>query len=144
MFQGKVRSAVRWLSEYGKGSVLQSNDTIDVEGEDGTVVQSSVLDALHSKHPPPVVPSKLALLNGAGLPPFEDVEITGGLINKIANMIQGSGGPGGSDAAHWQDALLRYGSHSAKLRDQVASVARRLSNYYYSLYCCRCEICRES
>ena len=43
-------------------------------------------------------------------------------------MIQGSGGPGGSDAAHWQDALLRYGSHSAKLRDQVTSVARRLSN----------------
>ena len=125
MFQGKVRSAVRWLSEYGKGSALQLNDTIDLKGEDGTVVQSSVLDALHSKHPPPVVPPKSALLDSDVLPPFEDVEITGGLINKIANMIQGSGGPGGSDAAHWQDALLRYGSHSAKLRDQVASVARR-------------------
>ena len=36
-------------------------------------------------------------------------------------MIQGSGGPGGCDAAHWQDVLLRYGNHSAKL-------ARRLSN----------------
>ena len=65
---------------------------LDVKGEDGTVVQSSGLDALHSKHPPPVVPPKSALLDGGVLPPFDDVEITGGLINKIANMIQGSGG----------------------------------------------------
>ena len=35
MFQGKVRSAVCWLSKYGKGSVLQPTDIVEVKGEDG-------------------------------------------------------------------------------------------------------------
>ena len=62
------------------------------------------------------------------LPAFEDIEVTGNVIQRAASVIQGSAGPGGCDASHWQDALLRYGAHSSHLRDQVASVARRLAN----------------
>ena len=62
------------------------------------------------------------------LPAFEDIEVTGNVIQRAASVIQGSAGPGGCDASHWQDALLRYGAQSSHMRDQVASVARRLAN----------------
>ena len=43
---------------------------VEVKGEDGSVIQSSVLDALRSKHPPPVVPPRSALIDSDVLPPF--------------------------------------------------------------------------
>ena len=46
----------------------------------------------------------------------------------VAHRIQGGAGPGGCDAGHWKDVLLRYGGHSSRLRDAVATLARRLLN----------------
>ena len=46
----------------------------------------------------------------------------------VASRIQGGAGPGGCTAAHWRDVLLRYGVYSARLRDTVAAVCRRLCN----------------
>ena len=45
-----------------------------------------------------------------------------------ARRIQGGAGPGGCDARHWQDVLLRYGAYSSCLRDTVAALSCRLAN----------------
>ena len=76
---------------------------------------------LRKKHPDCRVRFATALPDRERLPLFEDVEITG-------DTIQGRAGPGGCDASHWQDMLLRFGAHSEWLRDSVASLSRRLSN----------------
>ena len=62
------------------------------------------------------------------LPPLIDVDITGGHVEKVARRIQGGAGPGGSDASQWQNYLLRYGAHSAKLRDAMAELARKIAH----------------
>ena len=59
---------------------------------------------------------------------FEDVEITGSHLLFVAHCIQGGAGPGGCDASHWRDMLLRFGTYSSRLRDAVAALARRLLN----------------
>ena len=125
MLQGKVKAAVRWLSDNTKGKVLRPDDKIPVKLTDGSTAHSSVADVLRIKHPDSQVPPHSALLSCDSLPAFEDIEVTGNVIQRAASVIQGSAG---CDASHWQDALLRYGAHSSHLRDQVASVARRLAN----------------
>ena len=127
MLKGKVRAAVRWVSEKARG-VLKPTDLLDMKKAGGESVKMTVLEALQQKHPNPVIPSKLALLPCTELPRFEEVEITGGHVLRIAQLIQGGAGPGGCDACHWQDSLLRYGAHSARLRESVASLCRRLAN----------------
>ena len=62
------------------------------------------------------------------LPLFENVEITGSHLLFVAHRIQGGAGPGGCDAGHWRDVLLRFGAYSSRLRDVVAALARRLLN----------------
>ena len=128
MLQGKVRAAVRWISEHSKGNVLLPSDQTEIQGPQGDIIKVSVLEALKMKHPDSKIPPNSAILKYDTLPLFEDVEITGGHIQYVASKIQGSAGPGGCDANHWQDALLRYGAHSEHLRDSVASLTRRLSN----------------
>ena len=51
------------------------------------------------------------------LPYLEDVEVTGSHVQSMAHQLQGGAGPGGCDATHWRDILLRYGASSASLRD---------------------------
>ena len=46
----------------------------------------------------------------------------------VAHHLQGGAGPGGCDAFHWCDRLLRYGASSARLRDTVAGLCRWLCN----------------
>ena len=47
------------------------------------------------------------------------------MFEKAARQIQSTAGPGRSTASHWQDFLLCYGAHSAKLRDAISG---RLAN----------------
>ena len=86
------------------------------------------MEILHQKHPNQTIPPSSTLLKCDPLPLLEDVKITGNLIQRTATLIQGSAGPGGCDASHWQDVLLQYGAHSERLREQVAALARRFAN----------------
>ena len=73
------------------------------------------MSCLHKRHegfslfinPDPVIPSKSALIPCTELPIFQNVEITGSHTVRVAHSIQGGAGPGGCDATHWQDSLLR-------------------------------------
>ena len=128
MLQGKTKAAMRWLSDQSEGLVLPPSHMTQVKAQDGTLTSMSVLEALRLKHPEPQSPSLSTLLKCDTLPPRLDVEATGAQIHYAASRIQGSAGPSGTDAHHWQDVLLRFGAHSDCLRDSVAALVRRLSN----------------
>ena len=122
MLKGQVRSAVRWLTErQSKGGVLDPSSCVDN-------TQKTVFDILKEKHPEPSQSCPQAFLPSTNLPTLTDLDITSAHIAAAAKRIEGSAGPGGSTATHWQAFLLHYGTHSAKLRDAVAELARRLSN----------------
>ena len=121
MLEGNVRAAVRLVTEHAGGGVLDP----DASGQNGFIF---VRDALLHKHPEPCVPPASVLPCCDALLLFEDVEVCAAHIQAVACRIQGGAGPGGCDAAHWRDVLLRYGAHSERLRDSVAAVARRLCN----------------
>ena len=118
MLEGNVRAAVRWLTERSGGGVLKPSDSTTIGRSSMTV-----FDALSLKHPDPCVPPDWAIPSMDNLPFLEDSEITGSHILSVAHQIQGGAGPGGCDASHWRDVLLRYGSSSSRLRDSVAELS---------------------
>eukprot|EP00919_Chromeraceae_sp_WS-2016_P022452 GHVR01053306.1.p1 GENE.GHVR01053306.1~~GHVR01053306.1.p1 ORF type:complete len:216 (-),score=18.58 GHVR01053306.1:516-1163(-) len=87
-----------------------------------------VCEQLRQKHPQGRLPHSSTIHQPDTLPALHPIDITGSHIAAVARRIQGGHGPGGTDANHWQDALLRHGGHSTRLRDAVASLARRLAN----------------
>ena len=128
MLLGKVRTAMRWLTSRSKGHVLSPSDTTSIT-VNGQIKQVPVIDILKSKHPSLHSPHSSTLLSPPSpLPLFEDLDVTGTHISLIARRLQGSAGPGGCDSSHWQNILLRYGSHSRLLCDSIASLTQSLSN----------------
>ena len=118
-----MKAAVRWATERARGIVL-----LPCDWAGGYTDGSTVLDVLHLKHLDPCIPSSTSFLHCDVLPQFEDMEIISCHVLLSAHRIQGSAGPGGCDACHWQDGLLRYGAHSSRLRDAVAAFSHRLGN----------------
>ena len=128
MLEGNVRAAVRWVTERAGGGLLQPTDSVEYNHPQLGVISKTVLDVLRLKHPDPSIPPASILPSFDNLPYLEDVEVTGAHIQSVACHLQGGAGPGGCDASHWRDVLLRFGSSSARLRDTVAAVCRRLCN----------------
>ncbi|KAI5742861.1 hypothetical protein M8J77_012006 [Diaphorina citri] len=120
VLQGKLRDATRWITERGSSGVLEIDSILD----DGT----TVLDALKGKHPPQQVPDPNVFLQCETLPLMVDVDVTCSHIEKVARTIRGSAGPSGTDSESWKCFLLRYGAHSARLREAVAALVRHLAN----------------
>ena len=50
------------------------------------------------------------------------------MYNK-SQQLQGGTGPGGCDALHYRDVLLRYGTFSAHLSDSAAGLCHDLCNF---------------
>ena len=127
MLLGKVKAAMRWLSGESRGGLLLPTDSVQSQSN-GQTCSINVVDALKLKHPGAQPPCSSTLLLDTELPPFENIDITGSHVATVAHRIQGSGGPGGCDSSHWKDALLRYGPHSSRCRDAVASLVSLLGN----------------
>ena len=119
MLRGQVHSAVRWMTERASSEgILHPSSPVHDSGK-------TVLDVLKEKHPQPRAAAERAFLSCDDLPPLVAV---GAHVERVARLIQGGAGPGGTMATHWQDFLLRYGVHSERLRDAMAELARRLAN----------------
>ena len=88
MLLEKVKADVRWLSDNTRGKVLQPDESVLFKHQDGSVSNAPVLDLLQKKHPESQVPPISALLSCDNLPAFEDVEVTGNVIQKVASLIQ--------------------------------------------------------
>ena len=118
MLRGQVRSAVRWLTDRAPG---QTTSVVDSSGK-------TVFDVLNEKHPEPRCVNENAFIKCEELPPFMDVDITGGHIERVGRKLQGGAGPGCTKAMQWQDFLLRYGAPCERLRDEIDDLTRRLAN----------------
>ena len=84
MVKGKVRSAMRWLSERAGGGVLYPMQEVKKS--------VTVLETLKSKHPELHKSHLSSRLQVPVLPDFEDVIISFASIEKTTRSLQGSSG----------------------------------------------------
>ena len=119
--QGKLRSAVRYLTERDGGEIMLP-DEIDAKTGD------TVLDVLQSKHPDMRVPDIALMEEYDTLPDFVELDITADTVEKVARRLSGSAGPGGTDSADLPHWLLRFGGASAEFRQAVAEFVRWKAN----------------
>ena len=90
MLRGQVRSAVRWMTERSSsGGILDPSTPVDTHGK-------TVLDVLKEKHPEPREATEKAFLLCEDLKPLVDVDLTAAHVEKVARLIQGCVGPGGT------------------------------------------------
>jgi hypothetical protein len=121
VLQGKLRAAVRWLTEREKGGVLLPSDLDSKTNE-------PVIDVLRSKHPDAKVPDISVLEEYETVPDFVDLDITEETVEQTARRLSGSAGPGGTDSAAVQHWLLRFGGASQQLRKAVAEFTDWMAN----------------
>ena len=99
VFQGKIKSAVRFITENNGAGVLSLNDRTDEDGQ-------TVLDVLCEKHPSSAAVDPEALIGNSTSPyevhPVLFDQITGDVVRQAALRTEGSAGPSGVDAAGWR------------------------------------------
>jgi hypothetical protein len=121
--QGKLRQAVRYLTDREKGIIMMPDENDDKTGD-------SVATVLESKHPDARVPNVSFLPTFPNTPDFMDLDITEDSVEKVAGRLSGSAGLGGTDAqalSHW---LLKFGTASRKLRVALAGLASWMANEF--------------
>ena len=121
MLRGKVRAALRLLSENSSAGVLNLDQEIDGK---------PVRDILKEKHPPAQTACPTTLPS-----PFGDTmethpvlfdTIDGDLIRSTALRVQGSAGPSGMDAAGWRRICAGFHGASNDLCRAIAALSRRI------------------
>ena len=121
VLEGKLRAAVRYVTDREGGGLLQPTDTDEKSGE-------PIVDVLRSKHPEEQVPEAADLHVYDEVPDFVDLDITADVVEKVAKKLSGSAGPGGVDSSSLQSWLLNYGVESRQLRKACARLAEWLAN----------------
>ena len=88
---GKLRTAVRWITEREKGGIIQPEGHCTNTGD-------LVLEVLHAKHPDARSPSDACLDAYPGTPPeMVPVNITDNVVLAVAGCLSGGARPWGTD-----------------------------------------------
>ena len=127
MMEGRVRAALRLLSNNSDKGLLSLNDTVD------DTSGSTVRDVLEEKHPRPGPVHPEALVEDRDDDNFHPViydGITAESIRTAALQTQGAAGPSGLDALNWRRLCTAFGQKSNDLCTAVAAVARRISTTF--------------
>ena len=127
VFQGKIHSALRFLSDNQGGSVLSLDEQASTDNN------VTVREVLRQKHPAPRDEHAEALL-----PAMEKQDIhpglfdrlTGASIRSAALKTTGSAGPSGVDAAGWRRLCCSFHKESNDLCAAIAAFAWRISTNF--------------
>ena len=128
MMEGKVRAALRLISEENGGGTLDLNSQVAPHAHE------TVREALLKKHPSAEPPRQSALVTGET--PANDPHpvlfdgIDGDMIQSTALKTDGAAGPSGLDAAAWRRMCSFFKTCSTELCDALAAVARRICSSY--------------
>lgn len=127
MLEGKVKAALRLLTEEGRGRVLSLDSKIDRDDPESP----TVLDVLKAKHPPAQPCHADALLDSSSVNTHEMHPVifdglTGECIRRAALRCKGSAGPSGLDASTWQRMCSAFRGASTDLCNSMAAVGRRI------------------
>ena len=96
MLRGKLRSAVRWITERETGGVLQPGERCEKTGD-------RLLEMLCAKHPEARMPTAACLTSYTRCPPeLTPVGITDDMVTAVAWRLSGGAGPGGNDSVSLQ------------------------------------------
>ena len=106
---GKLRKAVRWITERETDRVLQPGDRCTKTGD-------RVMKVLRAKNPEARTSTAEILDSYPNRPPeLTPVEITNEMVTAVIGQLSGGAGPGGTDSVLLQHWLLWFGAVSGKL-----------------------------
>ena len=131
MFEGKTSAAIKLLTGYKCGGLLQLDAPVD-----STKPSCLVRDVLIEKHPPaqPLLRDYLTS-DSRESPPFHPVifdALTGSVIRSAALRTFGALDPSGVDARSWRRICTSFHAASNDLCKAMALFARRLCTTYLS------------
>jgi len=111
VLSGKLRSAIRQLTDRDKGGVFAPDDKCTKTGK-------PVLQVLQSKHPDAREPDNIGTPGGAfekypNTPTCVDAHISIDVIEEISSKLSGAAGPDGVDSSALRAWLLEFGAVSA-------------------------------
>ena len=131
MLQGKVHSAMRYLSDNHGTGILELDENVDSS--------KTVRDILIEKHPASRDIDDHACVGEGEEPPDREIhpvllnlfdQLTGESIRAAALRTQGSAGPSGIDAVGWRRLCTGFHRHSSDLCSALAGCARRMCTEY--------------
>ena len=111
MMKGRVRAALRFLSDNSDKGLLSLNDTV------GDASGNTIRDVLEEKHPCPGPVHPEALVEDRDDDNFHPViydGITAESIRTAALQTQGAAGPSGLDALNWRRLCTAFGQKSQR------------------------------
>ena len=128
MLQGKVKAALRTLTDEANGGPLPMDAQVITEGQPSATVREELL----KKHPAgqPAYPEILLPLTTPATHPVVFDCLDGGVIWSAALRTQGSAGPSGVDAVGWRRLCTSFQNASSELCNSLAMVARKLCTTY--------------